>query len=972
MSSASSAPSTASTVIFPVSEQSPRHVASIPQPRTAHLPFRRISLPTAPSKLHRDSVISVASFESMPEDRNPQNINLAVPRNPNLVRNNKIDSPRRRSFRPSRPSNDPMSLKRRKVIEEFYETEKAYVDGLELIYSHFLTPIIASLDSPNPLLERSSLTSIFSNFIDIWNLHRSFFTSLTTQLAAPGVSHSTSGNHDHLEPLPALGPTLLSHFPYLSLYNPFITSFPETISTIGDLITPPSSTRPNPKYSAAFATFLSEQESDPRCGKLKLRDWLLTIVQRCPRYLLLLKDLISSTEENDPEHAKLLQVQALVSKITLSLNTSLHTHAQTLALLSLQRATPNLPFQLIVPGRALLKRGPLLQVERSEAPREREFLLFSDCLVWLAGEDVERAQWIPDWGISRSGWASGHPEPSTSPSETSTSEPSTSWLMQRSRSKSEAELSSLEVGDVNRERSDSQQRDPSPSTPTRITANNRPRRSYHPPSSMISRRNGSDNGNEKWTYKGRAELVDLEVVVPQNREEGEERRFEILSPEGSFVLYSGTGDDRDEWCSEIRQAKAQLLSSLNVTHPHSTLTSSSSTNHLRRSLQALPFPLTDERMSPSSKVHKDEPDPSKSRRKVEHWVPAIWIPDEKTNECMRCGKSFGWRRRRHHCRLCGRCVCAPCSDRVGIALAFVMGEPLLTALNQQTFFITDSNAKSKSSKPARACDACYETVFPLVDSDPGAPLDVFGTIHRARESDSYPSISSLPSWLSMPSTPASTTPQALMAIDLEPLSSSPRRDSHQDFGEENHKRIRSRPLPTPRPRSYNMLLEDFEHNEHYRFDVLASPLEEEDDSGESRVQDRDHSHIDRQSSSLSSDGQGSLPSSPRKEDTARRHKRFSLPAVGLHTTSVTARTNAIFEAPIEDGALSSPKGNKRFSLVLGGGRSPVSRLRGSRSELSTKPDLMDSVFGHVGSKSELVGQSVAAGKLSEILSRKRD
>ena len=25
------------------------------------------------------------------------------------------------------------------------------------------------------------------------------------------------------------------------------------------------------------------------------------------------------------------------------------------------------------------------------------------------------------------------------------------------------------------------------------------------------------------------------------------------------------------------------------------------------------------------------------RRKVDHWVPAIWIPDWKTSSCMRCG-----------------------------------------------------------------------------------------------------------------------------------------------------------------------------------------------------------------------------------------------------------------------------------------------------------------------------------------------
>lgn len=145
---------------------------------------------------------------------------------------------------------------------------------------------------------------------------------------------------------------------------------------------------------------------------------------------------------------------------------------------------------------------------------------------------------------------------------------------------------------------------------------------------------------------------------------------------GNMASWSTTGteEERDEWCAAIRQAKAQLLVSLNVTHPNSTLTSSSSTHHLRRSLQALPFPPSDSRIAtireprnngkqPKGKGKK-EAEPLERRRKVEHWVPAIWIPDEKTGECMRCGRSFGWRRRRHHCRLCGRCVCASCSGRV--------------------------------------------------------------------------------------------------------------------------------------------------------------------------------------------------------------------------------------------------------------------------------------------------------------------
>ena len=79
-------------------------------------------------------------------------------------------------------------------------------------------------------------------------------------------------------------------------------------------MTIPTAIRPNPHYNAKFAVFLTTQEADPRCGKLKLRDWLLTIVQRCPRYLLLLKDLINNTEREDPEHAQLTAVHTLVAK----------------------------------------------------------------------------------------------------------------------------------------------------------------------------------------------------------------------------------------------------------------------------------------------------------------------------------------------------------------------------------------------------------------------------------------------------------------------------------------------------------------------------------------------------------------------------------------------------------------------------------------------------------------------------------
>ncbi|KAF8074617.1 hypothetical protein FPV67DRAFT_589035 [Lyophyllum atratum] len=970
MASTSSAPP--STVSFPVSEASPKNSQPVPHLRPPHLPFRRISLPTLPNKMHRESMISVASFDSLPEEGEPPGPSLPAvlrhvhPRKSGNGRPMSTESPRRRRRRdvPMRPADDAMETKRGKVIGEFFETERAYLDGLELIYSHFLTPIIASLDTPNPLLDRSSLTSVFSNFIDIWNLHRSFFSSLSTLLSKADIPSSASTSSDHRESPPPLSPILLSHFPYLSLYNPFVTSFPSTISALADLITPPSATHANPQYSPTFAAFLSTQEQDPRCGKLKLRDWLLTIVQRCPRYLLLLKDLISCTDPEDPERGQLTAVHTLVSKITLSLNTSLHTHTQTLALLSLQRSTPNLPFQLIVPGRTLLKRGPLLQIERSSSPREREFLLFSDCLIWLAGEEAESV-WKGDWGISRSGWGGGYMGSGGTPLESpmsAASSPSGRPQMLRSRSKSEAELSQLIVHSPGVEVDKESPSPSTPSTPSKHLGKNAARKSYHPPANF--KRNPSSGGDERWVYKGRAELVDLEVVVSPPREQGEERRFEILSPEGSFVLYSDTEEERDEWCNAVRQAKAQLLVSLNVTHPNSTLTSSSSTNHIRRSLQALPFPPSDDRIATVRETRNDGKLKGKGkksaelverRRKVEHWVPAIWIPDEKTGGCMRCGRSFGWRRRRHHCRLCGRCVCASCSGR--------------------TFFIADPNSKDDSSKPARACDACYETVFPLLDPLPDAGRSGTATIRKA-DIDTFASLNNLPSWLSMPSLPVSisTTPQALMAIQREPsLPNAPLHDLPEFSHSERGSRVKViKATQNTRPKSYHQLLEDFEQNEHGRFDVLDVP-EEEDDGGEEEDGDEGVHGVIRETSQSSTNG---LTSSPRRENTARRNQRFSLPAVALQTTSVTAHTSTVYEHTGREGRVASGSGspvkvNKRFSLVLGGSRNHGSSGMRTQSEAVSRSGKMDGGPRSPAAKVEL-GQGVAAGKLNELLGRRTE
>ncbi|KAJ2934663.1 hypothetical protein H1R20_g2471, partial [Candolleomyces eurysporus] len=53
----------------------------------------------------------------------------------------------------------------------------------------------------------------------------------------------------------------------------------------------------------------------------------------------------------------------------------------------------------------------------------------------------------------------------------------------------------------------------------------------------MAKRRGNSSTDEKWVFKGKVDLVDVEVTVGSVL--GEEYRFEILNPEESFVVYAG-------------------------------------------------------------------------------------------------------------------------------------------------------------------------------------------------------------------------------------------------------------------------------------------------------------------------------------------------------------------------------------------------------------------------------------------------
>lgn len=108
----------------------------IPLPQ--HLPFRRISLPTSARNIaiRPQSIVSTASFDS----DTSHYISSPAKNSPRGLRNgpSSVEANRRISRRREVKSiviDEQRDAKRRKIIHEIYETERTYVEGLDLIYS---------------------------------------------------------------------------------------------------------------------------------------------------------------------------------------------------------------------------------------------------------------------------------------------------------------------------------------------------------------------------------------------------------------------------------------------------------------------------------------------------------------------------------------------------------------------------------------------------------------------------------------------------------------------------------------------------------------------------------------------------------------------------------------------------------------------------------------------------------------------
>eukprot|EP01107_Rhizomastix_libera_P016597 TRINITY_DN6995_c0_g1_i1.p1 TRINITY_DN6995_c0_g1~~TRINITY_DN6995_c0_g1_i1.p1 ORF type:complete len:1108 (+),score=333.15 TRINITY_DN6995_c0_g1_i1:431-3325(+) len=188
---------------------------------------------------------------------------------------------------------ESMIKKRKNIADEILETEQSYVSQLTMLYEHFYM----KLKENSCGLEPDQVTQMFSNIDFIIQYHK--------QAMLPQLDKILLTWNDNS----CLGPMMLEALPKLKLYFHYINNHGKAVEIYKE------SKKKKPKFKQFVDTLDYSQAINGLC----FESLLILPVQRLPRYVLLLADLLKSTPHNHPDFTPLgdaLQsIRDLVTKV---------------------------------------------------------------------------------------------------------------------------------------------------------------------------------------------------------------------------------------------------------------------------------------------------------------------------------------------------------------------------------------------------------------------------------------------------------------------------------------------------------------------------------------------------------------------------------------------------------------------------------------------------------------------------------
>ncbi|KAF5303219.1 hypothetical protein FQR65_LT08299 [Abscondita terminalis] len=243
------------------------------------------------------------------------------------------------------------------VVVELYDTERSYVESLQILILKYLEPLKSSENSG--LLDATLVDEIFFQIPSLLSHHQVFLDELKKRL-------------DHWDVKQKVGDVFLDTFSKPTVIESY-TNYVNNWKRARDIIKSAQQSKP------AFAKFL-ECTAREHKGKLALDSLLIKPIQKFPKYELLLQRLIKHTDISHPDHSLLLSAQREVHEQLLRINCTEREALELEQLREIEALIDGL-IELVSTDRQYLRHDLVSMAAGGGTRKERALFLFSDLLL---------------------------------------------------------------------------------------------------------------------------------------------------------------------------------------------------------------------------------------------------------------------------------------------------------------------------------------------------------------------------------------------------------------------------------------------------------------------------------------------------------------------------------------------------------------------------------------------------------------
>lgn len=241
--------------------------------------------------------------------------------------------------------------KRKFIAREVVESERTYVRNLGLCIDHFYEPM-----SKLSYISDLQLRQMFSEISVI----RGFNAHLCGQLEKRQNDWAKSGQK--------LGDIFLGFVAYFRSYTAYVNNYNDAMALFYSL----------QAKNKSFQAFLAEKKVDPHLNGQELPAFLIMPIQRLPRYVMLLEDLLRNTPKDHPDFVDLTTALSKVQSVADYVNEKKREAENVNLVLDVQSRLSGMGKNLAEPHRRFVRQGEVMNADRKG---ETMLFLFNDILI---------------------------------------------------------------------------------------------------------------------------------------------------------------------------------------------------------------------------------------------------------------------------------------------------------------------------------------------------------------------------------------------------------------------------------------------------------------------------------------------------------------------------------------------------------------------------------------------------------------